>query len=117
MTLIERFLMEKNSIGKRIKECRKNNKMSRELLAEKVGLSTSAMSYIESGKSYPTLPNFIKIANALNVSADTLLFDEIDASFDNPNTDFAKLVKDLPIQKRKSLLNLIELIIKTDSIE
>lgn len=109
--------MERNSIGKRIKECRKNNKMSRELLAEKVGLSTSAMSYIESGKSYPTLPNFIKIANVLNVSADTLLFDEIDASIENPNTDFAKLLRDLPSQKRKSLLNLIELIIKTDSID
>ena len=91
--------------------------MSRELLAEKVGLSTSAMSYIESGKSYPTLPNFIKIANALNVSADTLLFDEIDASFDNPNTDFAILLKDLSIQKRRKIIEIIELIIMYISID
>lgn len=63
-------------IGQRIRKFRKACNLSQEELAEKVGISTTHMSHIETGNTKLSLPVFVDIANALSVQTDELLHDE-----------------------------------------
>ena len=62
-------------IGQRIRKFRKAYNFSQEQLAEKVGISTTHMSHIETGNTKLSLQVFVNIANALSVQTDELLYD------------------------------------------
>ena len=64
-------------IGKRITERRKKLGMTQEMLAEKGDLTPQFVSYAESGKRAMRPENVIKLAKALEVSADYLLTGDI----------------------------------------
>ena len=64
-------------IGKRITERRKKLGLTQEALAEKGDLTPQFVSYAESGKRAMRPENVIKLANALEVSADYLLTGDI----------------------------------------
>ena len=51
----------------RLKELMKEKGMAREELAEKVGVSVTTISNINSEKNYPTIPLLISIAKVLDV--------------------------------------------------
>lgn len=51
-----------------IKNARKNQGLKQSELAEKVGISEKHLSKIETGKNYPALDNFFKIAEILKLS-------------------------------------------------
>ena len=74
MTADEINLIE---IGKRITERRKKLGMTQETLAEKGDLTPQFVSYAESGKRAMRPENVIKMAKALEVSADYLLTGDI----------------------------------------
>ncbi len=57
----------KKLLGLRIKEIRKKRQMTQEKLAEKVGIEPPNMSYIETGRFYPSPDTLGKIANSLDV--------------------------------------------------
>lgn len=57
----------KKLLGQRIKEIRKKKGMTQEQLAEIVGIGTSNISYIETGKFAPSIENFERIVEALEV--------------------------------------------------
>lgn len=63
-------------IGQLIRRIRKAKGISQEVLAEKVGISTTHMSHIETANTKLSLPVFISIAGTLEVSTETLLYDE-----------------------------------------
>lgn len=60
-------------VGQRIQEARKSAGMSQSDLAEKVDISLTHMSSIETGKTNCTIEVFMRITEALNISADSLL--------------------------------------------
>jgi len=62
-------------IGQRIRKFRKAYNFSQEQLAEKVGISVTHMSHIETGNTKLSLQVFVDIANALSVQTDELLYD------------------------------------------
>lgn len=62
-------------IGQRIRRFRKAYNLSQEQLAEKIGISVTHMSHIETGNTKLSLPVFVKIANVLSVQTDELLYD------------------------------------------
>lgn len=64
-------------IGQRIIERRKKLGLTQEALAEKGDVTTQFVSYAESGKRAMRPENLMKIAAALEVSADYLLTGEI----------------------------------------
>lgn len=55
----------KKLLGQRIRELRKAKRITQEQLAEKIGIGTSNISYIETGKFAPSIENFEKIVEAL----------------------------------------------------
>lgn len=65
------------AIGKRIKFIRIRQDIKQDALAEMAELSPSHMSNIETGKTKLSLPMIIALANALNVSVDELLCDNV----------------------------------------
>lgn len=65
------------SIGRRIKAARISLDMTQERLAEKVNLSPSHLSNIETGTTKVSLSTIVKLANALYVSVDSLLADSV----------------------------------------
>lgn len=62
-------------IGQKIRKARKAADLSQEQLAEKVNISVTHMSHIETGNTKLSLPVLVDIAWALQVRTDTLLFD------------------------------------------
>ena len=64
---------EYKRVGSRIREIRLQKHMSQAVLAEKANINLSHVSDIENGKSTLMLPTFIRITEALQVSADVLL--------------------------------------------
>ncbi len=62
-------------IGQRIRKFRKAYNLSQEQLAEKVGISPTHMSHIETGNTKLSLPVFVEIAKILCVQTDELLYD------------------------------------------
>lgn len=69
-------MLDYKKIGKRIRKYRKAAGLSQEDLAEKVWISVTHMSHIETGSTKLSLPVLVDIAAALNVDTDSLLFDE-----------------------------------------
>ena len=67
--------MNKEFIGKKIKEYRKINKFTQETLGEKAGFHYSYIGQVERGEKEPSLKALNKIADALGVGVDKLLID------------------------------------------
>jgi transcriptional regulator with XRE-family HTH domain len=65
--------MDKNLLGLRIKELRKQKGMSQEVLAEESGLSLRTIQRIENGETNPTGESLKRLSNALNVNPDELI--------------------------------------------
>lgn len=61
-------------IGDRIRNCRKNNKMTQEELAEIIDVSSNAISLIETGQQCFRIDKLDRLARALNVSTDYLIY-------------------------------------------
>ena len=69
--------MERAALGKRIRESRIKKGYTQQDLAERADVGVVYISEIERGIKMPSLNIFIKIMDALDVSADYILRDEI----------------------------------------
>lgn len=78
-------------VGDRIKESREQLKLSMTQLAEKTGLTVSAISQFESGDRVPQLDSLDKLAKALEVSVDYLMGRDEKISDKNLNAMFRGL--------------------------
>lgn len=98
--------MDYYAIGQRIRKIRKAHGLSQEELAEKVGISTTHMSHIETGNTKLSLPVLVELAVALEVRADEILSDgeasarsasieEIVQILDTCTTQQVKVMEDL----------------------
>lgn len=63
-------------IGQKIRKYRKAHSLSQETLAEKVGISTTHMSHIETGNTKLSLAVLVKLSSILEVSTDDILFEQ-----------------------------------------
>lgn len=60
-------MQTKELLGLKIKELRKQKKLTQEQLAEKLNLDAGYISKLEVGRNFPTIGTLEKIANVLNV--------------------------------------------------
>lgn len=65
--------MDYYKIGQQIRKYRKAQNLSQEQLAERVGISVTHMSHIETGNTKLSLQVFVDIAKSLDVQTDDLL--------------------------------------------
>ncbi len=99
--------MDLTVIGNRIKAARERAHLTQEQLAEIVDISPTHMSVIERGVKTPKLDTFVRIANALGVSADALLQDVVDHASESITSELSASVGRLPKKDQIRILNAI----------
>ena len=98
-------------VGSKIKEKRKSCGMTQEQLAEMCDLSVSYIAHIERGTKSLSLESAVKVSNALGVSLDFLILDEIQ-DHDRVMTAIENEVSSLPPAKRETFFKFARLILK-----
>lgn len=104
--------MNKASIGKRIRTCREEKGWSQEAFAEKIGLSIAYTGMIERGEKVPRLETFIRIANVLEVSADFLLADVLQAQLFADTSARAASINRLDKAGRERIYDVIDTLLR-----
>lgn len=99
-------------LGERVKELRKEAGWTQGELAEKVGTDARQVSRYENGRITPSLEVLARIAEALNVSLDYLVFEDVPRrplhAAENVLGDRLGAIAELDDQDRASLLNVID---------
>ena len=94
----------KELFGQRLREQRIQHGLTLEQLAEKSELSSNYIGMVERGLKEPGLATIVKLLNALNISADTLLCDLVPSASHVTDDEIRKKLEGLtPIQKKAAL--------------
>ena len=91
----------------KLAKLRKQNGLTQQVMADKLGIHVSQLKRYEAGTSQPTLDVFRKIVLALNISADMLLFDKERGPDDDLRLHFEAASK-LDPDERKTVKDLLE---------
>ena len=94
-------------IGRRVRETRKQQKISQERLAELTDVSVGYISHIETARKKASLSMLIRIANALGITVDELLNGN---QIYNPNdyqTDIDQIMDDCSLLEKRMIFELI----------
>lgn len=99
--------MDYYEIGQRIRKMRKAHDLSQEELAEKIGISTTHMSHIETGNTKLSLPVLVSISQALGVQTDDLLFESANTSKNNALNEIVELLDTCTPQQVRVIQDII----------
>jgi len=104
--IAEEIFMSMNyiTIGKRIREIRKKRKISQFALSEIIDKTPTLVSYIESGIRGMSLETIVAIANALDVSVDILLSDNLAINSQSFMYDIAEIMSGLTVYERTVII-------------
>ena len=98
--------LDYKALGNRIQATRKRRKLSQEALCNMTDLSLTHMSHIENGRTKVSLPTLILIANALETTVDSLLYDDRKTMYTTYDKDFHDLAADCTPDEREIILQL-----------
>lgn len=99
------------SIGEKIRKYRKAKGMTQEELAEKTELSTNFLGAIERAEKNLTLANLINIANALDVTSDMLLCDEIKNGYKIKSSIITEKIEKLSPPDRDKIMQMLDIML------
>ena len=100
--------MDYYKIGQKIRKIRKAHGLSQEELAEKVNISTTHMSHIETGNTKLSLPVFVDIASALEVRTDDLLDTPTTATTSISMEEIANILEQCSAQEAKVITDVVK---------
>lgn len=100
--------MDYYKIGQRIRKVRKAHGLSQEELAEKVNISTTHMSHIETGNTKLSLPVLVDIAAALDVRTDDLIYDNPTASASTALDEIAAVLERCNAAQAKVITEIVK---------
>lgn len=103
--------MDLKAVGQRIKAAREAKNLTQEELAALVNLSTTHISVIERGLKVTKLDTFVAIANALDVSADSLLIDVVAHSVTGVTNELSEKIEKLPKGEQIRILNAVRALV------
>ena len=89
--------MDLKAVGQRIKAARE---------------AKNLVSVIERGLKVTKLDTFIAIANALDVSADTLLIDVVTHSVTGVTNELSEMIEKLPKEKQQRIINAVRALVE-----
>ena len=104
--------MNYDNIGKNIRTYRIKRKLRQEDLAEITDLSVTYIGMVERGEKIPALETFIKILNALEVSADIILADVLKVGYEIKSSLLTEQINALSTTERDKVFDVIETLIK-----
>ncbi len=100
--------MDFYAVGRSIRKCRLSKGMRQEDLAEQTNLSTTYIGMVERGEKKPSLETFVKILNALGVSADIVLCDVLDNGYMVKNSLLNEKLSKLSNDDRDKIYDVID---------
>ena len=80
--------------------------MGQEKLAEKTDKSINFIGQIERGEGKPSLETLVDLANALGVTVDSLLIDNINATDDNTSKEISTLLRSVDEVGKRFILDM-----------
>lgn len=104
--------MDKITLGKRIREARIQKKYTQQQLAKLAGIGVMYLGEIERGTKMPSLNIFIKIIEALDISADYVLRDELSSGEQYIYDEITGKLKDLTPTQRKTASEILDAYIR-----
>lgn len=104
--------MDLKAVGQSIKEAREAKGLTQEDLAAIVDLSPTHVSVIERGLKVAKLDTFVAIANALDVSADSLLIDVVTQSTTGVANELSELLMKLPLKEKRKILKAVKILVE-----
>lgn len=100
--------MNLTDIGLRIKHCRRMKRLTQEEFAEITDLSPHYVYEIERGSKAMSLPTLGRVLDALDISADYLLYGEDASGRGEPPSDkLSLLIEELPPHRRDNLADIL----------
>ena len=94
-------------IGQNIRKFRKAKRMSQESLAERIGISTTHMSHIETGNTKLSLPVLIELSQILDVSTDSIIFGDIGRDAELPGRQIAELLESSSTKQQRIISEVV----------
>ena len=104
--------MGKNGLGKRINIARKARGLTADRLSEMCSINATYLRQIEGGTKMPSLPVFIDICKALNISPDYLLQDELAENEISTIRETEELWKTVSPEKQALVLTMIKAVLE-----
>ena len=104
--------MDSLTLGKRIREARLNKRYTQQRLAEEAGIGQMYLGEIERGTKMPSLKIFIKILNALDISADYVLRDELASGDRYIYDEITEKLNGLSPKQRKTAAEILDAYIR-----
>jgi len=104
--------MELKSIGQNIRKYRLEKGMKQEQLAELTSLSANYIGMVERSDKIPSLTTFIRILNALNVSADMVLGDVLNGKYEIKSSLAFDRINELPDKDQQLIYAVIDTILE-----
>ena len=106
------FILERAALGKRIRESRISKGYTQRDLANRAEIGVVYISEIERGIKMPSLNIFIKIVDALDVSADYVLRDELPSGKEYICTEITEKLLVLTPNQRKTASDILNAYIR-----
>ncbi len=104
--------MDMEAVAKRIREARVAQHLTQEDLAAKAEISLTHMGVIERAVKVPNLDTFVAIANALNVSADSLLLDVVEKSVEHEASLIGRMLSTQSPEQQRKILKVLQTLLE-----
>ena len=104
--------MEKGALGQRIREARIKKGYTQQALANEAGIGLMYLGEIERGIKMPSLSIFIKIVEALDISADYILRDELTSGEQYIFDELTSKLMPLSPKQRKAAAEILDAYIR-----
>lgn len=104
--------MEKTALGQQIREARQAKGYTRHTLAEKAGTGEVYLGEIERGLKMPSLNTFIRLVEALDISADYLLRKELTSGKEYIYDEITQKLQNLTPKQRKAAADILDAYLK-----
>lgn len=100
--------MDYYEIGQRIRKYRKASNLSQEQLAEKVGISVTHMSHIETGNTKLSLPVLVNIANALSVQTDAIIYENPQVNKTSIKQELSEIIDSCSVNELNVIIDVMK---------
>lgn len=100
--------MDKLAFGKKLREARQMKGYTQQTLAENADIGNVYLGEIERGLKMPSLNIFVKLIEALDISADYILRDELTSGKEYIYDEITQKFKNLTPKQRKTATDLLD---------
>lgn len=106
--------MDLASIGKRIKELRRQKKWKQQTLADKVGVTATYIGQIERGEKLPRVELFVDIVNALEATSDEILDGVLDNGYQVWMSKYVEKAGRVSPEKRDMAFRILDIVLEDE---